>query len=370
MPAIDLSPALALIAAWGGMPLRPLHTLVRNTKEKFRPRRIIPYRSSFSRAQQAMRKDGGAGFDGGATILCERGVGRMPTIVLGGFVPDATEQVFLLRRFLLKYGDVFYAQYPRDAFSLDLLCAQLSDLVEELSAEGRPPVVLGVSFGAGVLIEWFRRARLAHEEPAVAGVVLVSPITCAADLLEPGASKPATLLGRSLKPYLDSSRPPTDATVERSRLVFLRMFEAGAQNKFALRMLMSTEESEQLRHAVMATIRGITSDGAQQRVQALAAMIPPIDYFYPAVLPLSRAPALILFAEREEAVLTPLAPVRLALERAAQAYFPDGTVRRVSARAGTAPVQHASLIFHVFEFLPPLRAFYQRVRRDALALAA
>jgi len=148
------------------------------------------------------------------------------------------------------------------------------------------------------------------------------------------------------------------------------MFEAGAQNKLALRRLMTRGELEHLRGAVMGAIRGITPDGARQRVRALAAMRSPTDYFVPAALPLTTAPTLVLFAEREDAVMDPQAPSLFALRHACHAYFPAGHVREVAARAGDTPVQHASLIFHVFEFLPPLQAFYARIRHLPLPLAA
>jgi hypothetical protein len=362
---------LAFISAWGGAPFRPLHTLVRQTEERFRPVRFALHSPSVRQAQAAVLDSGAAQVADQAVIFREQGAGRVPTIVLGGFVPDATEQVFLLRRFLLKSGDVYYLHYPRDGFSLDLLCAQLSDLVAELSAAGPAPVVLAVSFGAGVVLDWLRRLRCEGHEPLLSGLVLISPVTCVADVVGPDvAAKPATLLGRALKPYLDPSTRLASTTVERSRAVFLRMFEAGAQNKSALRMLMTAAEAQRLREAVMVTIRGVTCRGAACRVQALAAMSSPTEYFLPNLLPLTRVPALILFAEREDAVLDPTAPVRLALGRAAHAYFVDPVVREVSARAGRAPVQHASLVFHVFDFLPPLRTFYRRLRRDSLALAA
>lgn len=370
MPVLNFAPTLSFISAWGVAPLRPLHALVRHTEERFRPQQLRPHRSA-DLPVGAPASDRTAGDPAeAAVILREAGKGRLPTIVLGGLVPDATEQVFLLRRFLRKTGDVYYVQYPKDGFSLDRLCEQLSGLVAELGAEGQPPVVFAVSFGAGLVLEWLRRARLAHAEPALSGLVLVSPVTCVADIVAPGPAKPTTLLGRALRPYLDPEAAASEAAVEKSRLVFLRMFEAGAQNKLALKLLMSADETERLRKAVMATIRGVTRHGAQRRVQALAAMQAPTAYFSPTVLPLSRAPVLILFAEREDVVLDPAAPVRLALDGAAHAYFPQAVVGRVRGRRGGPPVQHASLIFHVFEFMPPLRTFYQRIRRDAFAMAA
>jgi pimeloyl-ACP methyl ester carboxylesterase len=372
MPALNPVPTFSFLSALSIAPWRPLQMLVRTTEARFRPSRLEPHSFTETRAQiAAVDKIARGSSPVGATIFRETGSGRVPTIVLGGMVPNAPEQVFLLRQFLLRSGDIYYVSYPHDGFPLELLCAQLSDLVAELVAAGKPPIIFAVSFGAGLALEWLRRSRAQGIEPLLAGLVLVSPVTCIADLIAPDAVKPTTLMGRALKPFLNkSSTTLNEATVEKSRAIFLRMFEAGAQNKAALRALMTPAEAERLREAVISTIRRTTADGACQRVLALNAMLSPTDYFSPSLLPLTTAPTLILFAEREDSVLDERAPALFAFERAPRAYFPDGAVQRVVARPGKAPVQHASLIFHAFEFLPPLQAFYHRIRRSQLAYAA
>lgn len=351
-------------------PLRPLHTFFRTAEERFRPSRVAPYLPEVVRAQGELLGCGRAAAHQRATVLRERGRGRFPTIVLGGFVPDSVAQVFLLRRFFLQTGDLYSLIYPGGGFSLDLICAQLDDLVAELVSAGERPIVFGVSFGAGIVLEWLRRQRVAGLAPSLAGVVLISPVACVADVIAPDAVQPATLLGRAVRPYLDPKVPASEAAVERSRMVFSRMFGAGAQNKAALRRLMTVGELEGLRASVIGTVRSITAGGARERVQAMVAMKSPTDYFQPGLLPLTNAPALVLLAEREDAVLDARAPSHFAFRNAHRAYFPQGTVQEVRAGAGEAPVQHASLIFHVFEFLPPLQAFYARVRGLPLPLAA
>ena len=369
MPVLSLAPAQSWYAMLHAAPLRPLHTFFRTTQERLRPPRAAAYSPAAPGAEHDLIARGRAAEHQRATVLRELGRGRMPTIVLGGFVPDSAEQVFLLRRFFLQAGDLYAMVYPRDGFSLDLLCAQLDDLVAGLAAKGQRPVIFGVSFGAGLALEWLRRQRAAGATPPIAGVVIVSPVACVADVVAPGAAKPTTLLGRALKPYLDPAVPAGESAVERSRTVFTRMFEAGAQNKAALRRLMTMPELERLRVSVGGAIRSITARGARERVQAIVQMQAPTDYFVPALLPLTAAPALVLFAEREGDVLDAAAPSIFAFKHAHRAYFPRGIVQEVTARAGDAPVQHASLIFHVFEFLPPLQAFYGRLR-TALPLAA
>jgi hypothetical protein len=63
-------------------------------------------------------------------------------------------------------------------------------------------------------------------------------------------------------------------------------------------------------------------------VQALAAMRRPTDYFQPALLPLTNAPTLVLFAEREDAVLDAAAPVRLSAGTGAGGLLPSGQAAR------------------------------------------
>ena len=370
MPVLSFPPAVSLLAALQRVsPVPPLRTFLRTTEERFNPPRPSPHAPQVRRAQDAILAGGAAGPHQLATLIREAGRGRTPTIVLGGFVPDSTEQVFLLRRFLLRAGDLYCLNYPRHGFSLDLCCAQLEDLVEELAGQGQPPVIFSVSFGGGLLLEWLRRARAAGRSPALAGTVLVSPVACVADLIAPGAPKPATLLGRALKPFLDAAGAIPADTVEKSRTLLARMFEAGAQNKAALRQLMTPAELTRLHGAVEGTIRGITGAGARERVLALGAMQVPPTYFLPGLLPLSAAPALILYAEREDTVLDAGSPTRFALAGAPRAYFPAGRVQVVANPSGP-PVPHASLIFHASCFLPPLAAFYPRSKTGKLRAAA
>lgn len=372
MPALSFAPAISLFAAIHRVsPVGPLRVWLRTAEEKFHPPRRLAYTPQQRQRQDEVIASGSAGLHQLATIVHERGRGGTPTIVLGGFVPDATEQVFLLRRFFLRSGDLYCVNYPRNGFSLDLLCAQLDDLVDELSARGQPPVIFAVSFGGGLALEWLRRARVEGIGHTIAGLLLVSPVACVADLIAPGARKPATLLGRALRPYLDAG--PDDLrpeVVEKSRTIFSRMFEAGAQNKAALIALMTKTELARLSAGVFGVIRGITARGAHERVQALKAMHSPSDYFTPALLPLARTPALVLFAEDESFVLDPQSPTRFAFERAAPAYFPRGVVQHVRQLFGSSPVQHASLIFHIAAFLPPIASFYRRLKTQRLRTAA
>jgi hypothetical protein len=284
--------------------------------------------------------------------------------VLGGFIPDATEQVFLMRGFLLRHGSVYYINYPRHGFSNELLFAQLEDLVEELAeVHGQMPVIFSVSFGVGLVMEWLKRARREGRQIELRGLVLVSPVACVEDLLAPGEAKPTTLLGRAIKPYVDPNKRADEQTVAKSRAIFTKMYESGAQNKESLRVLMTRGELRQLHEAVISTIQTISPDGACERVRALSHLESPSSYFSQALLPLSKTPTLILYAEKESSVIADHSPTRFVLETAHRAYFPQSQHKIITNHRGS-PVQHASLIFHYFNFLPTIAAFYRKVKHN------
>jgi pimeloyl-ACP methyl ester carboxylesterase len=299
-----------------------------------------------------------------ADVLVEERPGPLPTIIVGGFVPDATDAFYLLRGGLMPHGSVFYLNYPRGGFSTELFLAQLEDLIEELAVKrGRRPVLIAVSFGAGLALELFRRAAAAGRELPLAGVVLISPVACTTDLLDPAEAKPSTLLGRVIKPYLSPPARSDHALVEKSRAVFLKMFEAGAHNKAALRFLLTREESLRLRDSVLSAINAIDGNGAAERVQALCALPElrePRSLF--------AGPALVLFAEKENSVLVGSSPTWRELRARVGAWFPRGRGLTVTNTPDN-PVQHASLIFHSQNFQPHLAAFY-RALRSALRQAA
>ncbi len=370
MPA--LSPALSFFSAFTRLaPPQPIHTFLRSTAYRLSPPRPLPYRRRVSTAQNEVLTCGRAEPRQLATLLCERRHGSTPTIVLGGFVPDSTEQVFLIRGFLVRQGSVYYFNYPRLGFSAELLCAQLDDLVTELiSLHGQRPVIFGVSFGAGLVIEWLRRCRQAGRSPEIAGVLIVSPVACVEDVLDPTEAKPSTLLGRAVKPFVEAGARVDNRGVEKARNIFAKMFEAGAQNRSTWKSLLTGVEFSLLRDRVLGAIHQMTPIGAFERMQAMQAMVPLSAWGQPAgELPLSLAPALVLFAEKENAVLVETAPSRIALDVSLAAYFPNGEPRVVTGASGNA-VQHASLIFHYFQFLPHIVEFYRGLKSRKFPLAA
>jgi hypothetical protein len=363
MPALSFAPALSFFSSFTRVsPAQPLQTLIRATDYKLRPPRPLPFTPTIRKRQEALLVSGAASVHQASNILVEQRKGAVPTIVLGGFIPDATEQVFLMRGYLLRQGSLYYMNYPRHGFSNELLFAQLEDLVEELvEVHGRPPVIFSVSFGAGLVMEWLKRVRRAGREIELRGLILISPVACVEDLLAPGEAKPTTLLGRAIKPYVDPHKRADEQTVQKSRAVFTKMFESGAQNKESLRVLMTRGELRQLRDAVINTIQTISADGACERVQALRQLETPSSYFSQMLLPLSKAPTLILYSEKESSVIADHSPTRFVLDSARHAYFPESDSKVITNHRGS-PVQHASLIFHCFNFMPTISAFYRKIK--------
>lgn len=368
MPAVPVPvapSAFGMLARLG--PPSPLRAFLRVTGYRIRPPQPVPHAPAVVRASAEVLARGWAEARQAATVLCERRAGDLPTIVLGGFVPESTEQVFLLRGMLLRHGSVYYLNYPRRGFSVRLLCAQIDDLVEELGRRGQRPVFVSVSFGAGLLIEWLRRRREAQRPPAIAGTVMVSPVACREDIVDPSEPKPSTLLGRALKPFCVPGAGADAPAIERARSIFTKMFEAGANNRAALAGLLSASELRHLRSAVVSSLRGIDATGAIERIRALGELAHPSSWAA-AGAPLCAAPSLILYAEREESVMTGSSPTRSALDRDRLALFPSSQCEVVGG--GSSPVQHASLIFHYYHFLPHFEAFYRKLKPSKLVLAA
>jgi pimeloyl-ACP methyl ester carboxylesterase len=348
----------------------PLRTFLRATVNRLRPPRPVTHRATIRHRQEALLANGAASPRQQATLLCEPRRGAVPTIVLGGFVPDATEAIFLLRGLLLKSGSLYCFNYPRGGFSTDLLFAQLDDLVEELNLlQGQPPVIFAVSFGAGLLVEWLRRAQTEGRRPALRGLVMISPVACVEDLLSPGEAKPGTLLGRAIKPYVEPGATIDGKVVEKSRTIFQKMFEAGAQNKEVLGAILSRNELRYLRTAVLTSIQAIDCRGAWERVQSLRHLRALSVERDADVQPLAEAPTLILYAEKESSVLVERSPTRFAFNDPARTWFPQGECRLVSNQRGN-PVQHASLIFHCSDFHPHLAGFYRQLKSGHVPCAA
>lgn len=157
--SVKTSPALLQVASTASAMLRQLA--------------IKPYTPTRRTREFALR-DRLPSFHGARTqIYRERGDGSQPTIIVAGFVPDATEVVEFQRPLLKQYGSIYYLNYARNAFSAPLFHAQLADLIEDLNARGERPVLFGISFGSGLVADFLRDLPSGVN---IRGVVMVSPV--------------------------------------------------------------------------------------------------------------------------------------------------------------------------------------------------
>ncbi|ACH38868.1 hypothetical protein Gbem_1854 [Citrifermentans bemidjiense Bem] len=291
-----------------------------------------------------------------ALVFKEKGAGNVPTIVVGGFVPDATEQVEFQRSLLREYGSIYYINYPRHGFSTELFFAQLADLIEAINNRDQKPVLFGVSFGCGLIARFLQENR-DSKLLRIRGVVMASPVLCAEDLIRPVREKGegVRMLESNLRRILgraDNDGEGIGRQIERARKCFQSLFEIGAQN----RSLSSRHLS--IKKKIMQVIEETPAVGGYQRVLALKQFVRPAGE-----RPIFWGAALTLLAEEEENLLVPTSPTLGLLGHPQQrkTLFPNGVVRRVISDVAGDAVAHASLIFHHRCYNPLIREWYENL---------
>jgi pimeloyl-ACP methyl ester carboxylesterase len=294
-------------------------------------------------------------------IYKEKGGGPNPTIVVGGFVPDATEALEFQRPLLRAHGSIYYLNFPRNGFSKELFAAQLSDLIDELGGKGRKVVLLGASFGAGLLVDYLRQApESIHQK--LRGLVMVSPVLCTEDLVRGDGDRSGgvRMLESNLRKILRVD--PTDQEglhkqVERARRCFYALFEAGAENR-----PLSTRHLA-IRRRIFGVLEHTSALGGYQRVLALR------DFKNPHSLgSVFDGPTIVLPAEDEGSILVDGSPTLelIADLKKFREVFPNGKVSMVSSGDYNDPVPHASLIFHHHCYNPKLEQWLERLHRQPL----
>jgi pimeloyl-ACP methyl ester carboxylesterase len=297
-------------------------------------------------------------------IFRERGAGTVPTIVLGGFVPDATETVEFQRKLLRRHGSIYYVNYSRNGFCQEMVSAQLTDLIEHLARKGQKPLIMGVSFGCGLLANYLRNAD-AHVHESIRGIILVSPVITTDDLIRPTAQKRegVRILESNLKKIV-AADPADEADIskhiERSRRCFQALFNAGAENRtLSVRHLA-------IRKKIFDVIEFTTARGGFERVTALR------DFSFPFLTStLFPGPVLVLLAENEADILVPSSPT-LKLFGEPSLYtriFPSCLVKMVKSQNSDDGVAHASLIFHHEAYNTLLENWYDKLLYPRFQLA-
>jgi pimeloyl-ACP methyl ester carboxylesterase len=297
-------------------------------------------------------------------LFREKGAGTVPTIILGGFVPDATETVEFQRQLLRQHGPIYYMNYSRNGFCPEMFAAQLADLIEHLARKGQKPLIMGVSFGCGLLANFLRHAdEWLHE--AIRGLILVSPVITTDDLIRLADHKRdgVRILESNLKKIVAAD--PADEKdiakhIERSRRCFQALFNAGAENRtLGVRHLA-------IRKKINDVIEYTTARGGFERVAALR------DFSFPALAcTLFPGPVLVLLAENESDILVSSSPTLQLFDDPAlyTRIFPTCRVKTVKSQVVGDRVAHASLIFHHEAYNALLDNWYDKLLYPRLQLA-
>ena len=297
-------------------------------------------------------------------LFREKGAGTVPTIVLGGFVPDATETVEFQRQSLRQHGSIYYVNYSRTGFCQEMFTAQLTDLIDDLARRGQKPLIMGVSFGCGLLSNFLRHAdERVHE--SIRGLVLASPVITTDDLIRPiGPQRDGVRILESILNKIMSADPANEPEiskqVERSRRCFQALFNAGAENRsLSVRHLA-------IRKKIFDVIEFTTARGGFERVTALRAFSFPVP-----ANSLFSGPVLVLMAENESDILVPSSPtLKLFSDPALYSMiFPSCRVKTVKSRIAGDGVAHASLIFHHEAYNALLEGWYDKLLYPRFQLA-
>jgi len=297
-------------------------------------------------------------------IFREKGAGNAPTIVLGGFVPDATETVEFQRKLLRQHGSVYYVNYARNGFSQEMFDAQLTDLIEDIVRKGQKPLLMGISFGCGLLSSYLRRSgKKIHEN--IRGLILISPVITTDDLIRPTDQKRdgVRILESNLKKIVaadPSNEADISKQIERSRRCFQALFNAGAGNRtLGVRHLA-------IQKKINDVIEYTTARGGFERVVALR------NFRFPFLSSkLFTGPVLVLLAENEADILAPSSPT-LKLFSEPSLYgriLPACQVKIVKSHVVGDSVAHASLIFHHEAYNPLLENWCDTLLSPRLQLA-
>ncbi len=294
-------------------------------------------------------------------IVRECGSGVIPTIILSGFVPDSTELVEFQRPVFRDFGHIYYVNYSRTGFALEPLFKELAGLIAHLNAREEMPVIFSVSFGSGVAAAFLRHiGRLTRL--LIRGIVMVSPVFCADDLVRPDGehARGVRMLEHVLKRILTATgQADINRQMGRARRCFMNLFRAGCLERTL------TGRHHAIMEKITTMMDATTAHGGYQRVLALKQFLRP-DLRQP----IFSGPALALLAEREGDILVPTSPTLAALRDPCSLarLFPRGSLREVMSATVDDPVLHGSLILHHLYYNPLIEAWYGTLRdRKAFA---
>lgn len=290
-------------------------------------------------------------------------------VCLPGLVPDGPETFARQRAVLRRHGSIAILTYPYRTFDLDLVIAAIRSEIATAQAAGSTPVLVGLSIGGGIVIEALRRASEAGAPLPIGGLVLISPMTCTADL--------SPMLTRLVGPILaesDRSDGRPNVPLERGRALFKTLVVRATDQTpvtpwLGLLGLLTPQgfaawHERRLAARIQATLERIPADGAIARVRALREL----RGLESLRGPLCEVPTLILWGSKERQTLDMNGPGagRLCRPDLAHRSLPKLEVQWIYDRDG-GEVPHASLLKHASCFNPHLARWLRRMAEQQRA---
>ncbi len=291
-------------------------------------------------------------------------------ILVPGLVPDGRETFLRQRHMFQSHGSITTLTYSRTGFDLDTVQRVIIERVREAAKAGEQPVLVGVSVGAGFIIDALRQLRDRGEELPLSGLVLVSPFTVTADL--------APMLRRVIDPILSAGASEAKEAMERGRNLFMMLAQRSVTTnghtgwRKGLSLLTPSGLRAWQERAILAriesTLTSITPEAALQRVTSLAKLKGITDCSRRA---LHHAPTLILWGSKERQTLTMEGPGTSVLCRPDFAFrvFPRVQIQWVYGDSGEE-VPHASLLKHAYAFNVPLKRWLRLLDNGSAASRA
>lgn len=291
-----------------------------------------------------------------------------PSILFPGFLPEGNEAFFLLRKCFLKFGSVYYMNYPMHGFNKETIFHQVYDLIKRINerklktpGKRRKPFLVGTSFGCHIItsfLDWLRKKNL-HNTIQIQGIVLISPVICQADVVDTEATRQRTLVGRAFAHLADVDQTDQEAlhkALAKAKSIFIKMFSSGRDlMKFESKDLIPVFAIED---EVLAVFRKELEEDEGYFIRFLelkrAAALE--EKF------LTNIPTLVLFAEGEEDVLTPNSPTMASFSdiETLRTIFPSGAVEFVYSKSKDRKVTHSDLVFQASRFAEHLDPWMRR----------
>ena len=292
---------------------------------------------------------------------------RYPSILIPGFVPDGNEAFFLLRKCFLRKGSLYYLNYPTYHFYKETIFHQLYDTIthindRKLKSAGQKslPFLIATSFGCWMIVRFLKwaRSRDLLRNLKIQGLILISPVLCLEDVIDPEATRQKTLIGRAVSHLVsvnEKNGAEVDRAMKKARSIFQKMFAAGRDSldiRGNLTPVFAIEDEVlSVFNHDQAVSRGFFRRFAQLREEK------PLDVEF-----LVDTPTLVLFSEGELDALTPNSPTYTTFSDVAKLHriFPNATLEFVHSRDAKRKVTHSDLIFQAKRYLDHLEPWLGR----------